>query len=153
MCLAIGVKEDGPITSERRPVYPISIATEILGVHERTLRIYEQEGLLIPARRGRWRFYSEEDLSWIRVIRYLIHEKGVSIAGLRRMLSLIPCWEVMGCSLEERKSCPKPRLRSNPCWLVATRPDKKCNLCLVYRLARQHVCDEEELKLGEAYEK
>jgi len=151
MCFAIEVKEDDPITPERRPVYPISIASEILGVHEQTLRIYEQEGLLIPARRGRWRFYSEEDLSWIRVIRYLIHEKGVNIAGLRRMLSLVSCWEVINCSLGE-KVCPQYRLKSKPCWLVAARPDKKCNLCLVYRLARQRVCDGEELRLGEVYE-
>ena len=153
MCISIkNVEESAPLLKEHRPVYSISIAAEILGVHQRTLRIYEQQGLLVPARRGRWRFYSEEDLSWIRVIRYLLHERGVNVVGLRRMLSLIPCWEVRGCSPEERESCSKPGLKSRPCWLVAYRSDKKCYLCLVYQLARQHVCDEEELKWGEVYE-
>ncbi len=153
MCVAIEeVEKNAPVLKERRPVYPISIAAEILGVHQRTLRIYEQQGLLVPARRGRWRFYSEEDLRWTRVIRYLLHEKGLNVAGLRRMLSLIHCWEVRGCSTGERESCSKPGLKSSPCWLVAYRPDKKCYLCLVYKLARQHVCDEEELKWGEVYE-
>ena len=66
MCAFVATEagERALMNSERRPVYPISIAAEILGVHERTLRIYEQQGLLVPARRGRWRFYSEEDLSW-----------------------------------------------------------------------------------------
>ena len=153
MCVFLkNAEESAPLRKERRPVYPISIAAEILGVHERTLRIYEQQGLLVPARRGRWRFYSEEDVSWIRVIRYLLHEKGVNVAGLRRMLSLIPCWEVQGCSPREKESCSKPGLKSNPCWVVAYRTDKKCYLCQVYQLARQHVCDEEELKWGEVYE-
>ncbi|MFC1976860.1 MerR family transcriptional regulator [Chloroflexota bacterium] len=153
MCAAIKkVEESAPMLKERRPVYAISVAAEILGVHDRTLRIYEQQGLLVPARRRRWRFYSEEDLSWIRVIRYLLHEKGLNVAGLRRMLSLIPCWEVKGCPPEERELCSKPELKSSPCWLVAYHPDKKCHLCLVYRLARRHVCDEEELKQGEVYE-
>ena len=101
----------------------------------------------MPARRGSWRFYSEDDLIWTRIIRYLIHKKGVNFVGLCRMLSLIPCWEVMGCSPEERESCPKPRLKSRPCWLVVPRPDKKCYLCPVYQLARWHVCDEEELEM------
>lgn len=151
MCVAIKVEESAPTLKDRRPVYPISIAAEILGVHERTLRIYEQEGLLVPARRGRWRFYSEEDLGWVRIIRYLIHEKGVNLVGLRRMLSLIPCWEIKDCSPGERESCSKPELKSSPCWLVAYHPDKKCYLCEVYQHARQHVCNEEELKWGEIY--
>ncbi len=68
------------------------------------------------------------------------------------MLSLIPCWEVRSCSQEERVSCSKPGLKSSPCWLVAYSSDKKCYLCPVYQLARQHVCDAEELKWGEVYE-
>ncbi len=155
MCsfVATEAEERALMNSERRPVYPISIAAEILGVCQRTLRIYEQEGLLVPARRGRWRFYSEDDLNWIRVIRHLLHDKGLNITGLRRMLSLIPCWEVRGCSRKDRDSCPKPGLKSSPCWLVSSGPKKNCYLCSVYQLARQHVCDEEELKGGDAYER
>lgn len=144
MCNAVLV--DGPVPAERQPVYSISIAAELLGIHERTLHLYEKEGLLVPARRGNWRFFSQEDLVWVRTIRYLIHEKGINYAGLRRMLGLIHCWEIRGCSEADRAICPKPELRSDPCWLVSARADRKCYLCTVYQLARKCVCNEEELR-------
>ena len=56
-----------------RPVYTIGTAAEILGVHPRTLRLYEDGGLLRPARKNNRRFYSANDLHWIACIRYLIH--------------------------------------------------------------------------------
>lgn len=151
VCISVAVGDaiDSAIPSERRPIYSISIASEILGLHERTLRIYEQEALLLPARRSKWRFYSEDDLLWVRTIRFLLHEKRVSIAGLRRMLSLIPCWEILDCSREEEPSCSKRKWRSNPCWVVTPRPDGKCYLCRVYQEARTYICDKEELNLIE----
>ena len=147
MCISATVEDtvDSKVLPERRPIYSISIASEILGVHERTLRIYERETLLLPARRGKWRFYSEDDLAWIRTIRFLLHEKRVNIAGLRRMLSLIPCWKILGCSREEKLSCNKRNQRSLPCWVVAPRPYGKCYLCQVYQKAKTYICDKEEL--------
>lgn len=147
MCTTVTIDE--PIPLNRQPVYSISIAAELIGIHERTLHLYEREGLLVPARRGNWRFFSQEDLAWIRIIRYLIHEKGVNFAGLRRMLGLIHCWEVKGCSDTDKEHCLKPRLRSDPCWLVSPRSDRKCYLCIVYQLARKYVCNEEELEVAE----
>ena len=70
-----------------RPVYTIGTAAEILGVHPRTLRLYEDGGLLRPARKNNRRFYSTNDLQWIGCIRYLIHEKGLNQEGLRRLLA------------------------------------------------------------------
>ena len=81
-------QEETPPSGSRRPVYPISVAAELAGVHPRTLYMYEKQQLLIPARRGTWRFYSEDDLAWIRVIRFLLHEGGINIAGLQRILAL-----------------------------------------------------------------
>jgi len=151
MCVGMAIEGDAPRDAECRPVYPISVAADILGVHQRTLRIYESEGLLLPARRGRWRFYSQRDLCWARSIRYLIHEKGVNVAGLRRMVSLIRCWEIKGCTQEIRESCPKFMVNSRPCWLVATDSLRKCCLCPVYQHVSRHICDKEELKEGEKY--
>ncbi|MEW6034337.1 MAG: MerR family transcriptional regulator [Chloroflexota bacterium] len=154
MCTALVAVEAEQTILElpgRRPVYPISIAAEILGVHQRTLRIYEEEGLLIPARRGLWRFYSEEDLKWARAIRHLLHDKGLNVAGVRRILSLVPCWDVMGCSAAARESCPKATVRSRPCWVVAPRSDGKCHLCPVYQSACRYVCDEEELESSQSH--
>ena len=132
--------------SSRRPVYPISVAAELAGVHPRTLYMYEKQQLLIPARRGTWRFYSENDLAWIRVIRYLLHEGGINIAGLQRLLALIPCTEICKLGVDECCDCSTMKTKSMPCWAVsATRGDRKCHECEVYQSARYWVCTPEEL--------
>lgn len=128
-----------------RPVYTIGVAAEILGVHPRTLRIYETKNLLLPARRGNWRFFSERDLMWARGIQYLLHEIGMSVAGLQRILALIPCWELLPCSEEERQLCPKAEDKQAPCWAVVPRPDSKCYNCRVYQGAASWLFDESEL--------
>jgi MerR family transcriptional regulator/heat shock protein HspR len=79
-----GVKERRPDT----PVYLISIAADLLGCHPRTLRIYEEHGLLSPSRRHRIRLYSERDIQRGRLIRYLIEERGLNLAGVRLVLEI-----------------------------------------------------------------
>jgi MerR family transcriptional regulator, heat shock protein HspR len=76
------VRERAPDT----PVYVISIAADLTGCHPRTLRIYEERGLLQPARRHRIRLYSERDIQRVRLIRYLTEEKGLNLAGVRLLL-------------------------------------------------------------------
>src|SRR5438105_15468281 len=70
-----------------RPVYVISIAAGLAGCHPRTLRIYEEEGLLEPVRTDtNIRLYSDEDLQRERVIRYLTQVRGVNLAGVQLLL-------------------------------------------------------------------
>lgn len=76
------MKERGADT----PVYAISIAADLTGLHPRTLRIYEQKGLVQPARRKRARLYSERDLERVRLIRHLTQERGLNLAGVRVFL-------------------------------------------------------------------
>ena len=71
-----------------RPVYVISIAAEITGLHPRTLRIYEEKGLLSPVRRNRIRLYSERDIERVRVIRQLIEAHRLNLAGVRLILEV-----------------------------------------------------------------
>ena len=72
-----------------RPVYTIRIAAQLVGCHEQTLRSYEREGLLTPARSpGRQRLYSQADIDRLLVIRRLIDELGVNIAGADIILRL-----------------------------------------------------------------
>lgn len=72
-----------------RPVYTIRIAAQMVGVHQQTLRTYEREGLLTPARSaGRQRLYSDDDIARLRVIRRLIDELGVNLAGADIILRL-----------------------------------------------------------------
>lgn len=72
-----------------RPVYIISVAAELVSVHPRTLRIYEGEGLVCPARTPtNIRLYSENDLRQILWIRHLTQNLGVNLAGIRVLFEL-----------------------------------------------------------------
>lgn len=93
-----------PITAES-PVYPIGVAAQILNVHPRTLRIYEDEGLVKPARKGNRRYFSQNDITWIGCIRAMIHEEGISIPGIKKLLRYAPCWEITDCPREVCESC------------------------------------------------
>lgn len=73
----------------RRPVYVISVAASIVAAHPRTLRIYEEEGLVCPARTAtNIRLYSDEDIRRITWIRHLTRERGVNLAGIRLLFEL-----------------------------------------------------------------
>jgi len=71
-----------------RPVYFISIAAQLADVHPRTLRIYEEEGLVCPHRRNNLRLYSEADIRRVRIIRFLTRRQGVNLAGVKVILQL-----------------------------------------------------------------
>jgi MerR family transcriptional regulator/heat shock protein HspR len=72
-----------------RPVYVISVAARIVSVHPRTLRIYEDEGLIEPARTPtNIRLYSDKDIRRILWIRHLTQERGVNLAGIRILFEL-----------------------------------------------------------------
>jgi MerR family transcriptional regulator/heat shock protein HspR len=131
--------------NEERPVYTIGTAAELLGVHPRTLRLYEEGGLIRPARKNNRRFYSANDLRWISCVRYMIHEQGLNQEGLRRLLALIPCWEINDCSADARAACTAWEDRSTPCWDLARRTcveSKKCSQCQVYLSAKDYMLDQ-----------
>jgi DNA-binding transcriptional MerR regulator len=90
-----------------RPVYPIGVAAQEVGLSARTLRIYEQEGLIRPARKpgSDQRLYSEQDLIWIRCISELIHGHSLTTVGIRRLLDLIPCGEIKHCPDDVARRC------------------------------------------------
>ena len=71
-----------------RPLYMISVAAELAGVHPQTLRIYEQKGLVSPQRtRGNTRMYSQADIERLQLIIELTDE-GINLAGVIRILDL-----------------------------------------------------------------
>src|SRR5918996_4248615 len=72
-----------------RPVYVISVAAGLVRAHPRTLRIYEDEGLICPARTPtNIRLYSEDDIRRLVWIRYLTQQRGVNLAGVRLLFEL-----------------------------------------------------------------
>jgi MerR family transcriptional regulator, heat shock protein HspR len=81
----IGISRRNDLT---RPRYIISIAAELASCHPRTLRIYEEEGLLRPQRRNNLRLYSEADIQRVRIIRFLTRRQRVNLAGVRVILQL-----------------------------------------------------------------
>ena len=124
------------------PLYIISSAAELLGVHPRTLHLYEEKGLITPARKGNRRFYSVNDLQWIRAIRYLIHERGLNLEGLRRLLALTALLEHQNAPQELRAQCHVFVGRTSPCWQNGSvRFD--CYDCPIYRAARGRLLEDE----------
>jgi MerR family transcriptional regulator/heat shock protein HspR len=78
-----------PHRDPSRPVYVISVAAGLVRVHPRTLRIYEVEGLVCPARtRSNIRLYSENDIRRVLWIRHLTQNLGVNLAGVRVLFEL-----------------------------------------------------------------
>jgi len=83
----IGKAYTNVVARGSRPVYVISIAASLAGCHPRTLRIYEEEGLLEPVRtQTNIRLYSDTDLKRVRCIRYLTQVRGVNLAGVKLLL-------------------------------------------------------------------
>ena len=73
----------------KRPVYMIGIASELIGVHPQTLRMYEQRGLLRPRKSIKnTRLYSQEDVDLGRHIQRLTQELGMNLAGVRKVIDL-----------------------------------------------------------------
>ena len=73
----------------KRPVYMIGIASELIGVHPQTLRMYEQKGLLRPRKSIKnTRLYSQEDVELGRYIQKLTQEMGMNLAGVKKVLDL-----------------------------------------------------------------
>jgi MerR family transcriptional regulator/heat shock protein HspR len=72
----------------RRPLYMIRVVAEMLNVHPQTLRLYEREGLVVPKRLNRFRYYSDEDIERLHLILRLTREFGVNKAGVDIILRL-----------------------------------------------------------------
>jgi len=73
-----------------KPLYTISVASEILETHPRTLMLYEDVGLIEPFRTTtNRRRYSQRDIRKLRVIQTLTREKGVNLAGVKHLLTLL----------------------------------------------------------------
>ena len=74
---------------EQMDLYLISVAARMLGMHPQTLRKYERLGLVQPSRTlGSMRLYSRDELARLRVIKRLVDEAGINLAGVQRLLSI-----------------------------------------------------------------
>ena len=70
-------------------LYFISVAARMLGMHPQTLRKYERLGLVQPTRTiGSMRLYSHEELERLKIIKRLVDDGGINLAGVQRLLSI-----------------------------------------------------------------
>jgi len=77
------------VPDEDTPVFVISVAATLAGMHAQTLRQYDRLGLVSPSRtRGGGRRYSARDVSLLREVQRLSQQEGVSLAGIQRILDL-----------------------------------------------------------------
>lgn len=123
--------------SQNEPIFPISAAAKLLNISVHTLRMYEREGLFIPYKKeSNQRSYSKADIERIECIRNAINELKISINGIKTIYSLIPCWQVVKCSNNDRKKCEGFNGHGKPCW-TSSHPNtvcqnKNCRECDVY---------------------
>lgn len=110
------------------------------GVSVDLLRLYEREGLLIPIKSQKGtRYFAERDFLWIGTILRLVREARLNFAGIRRLLALLPCWEIRSCPYPQKQQCPVLRDASSPCWAnracSCANGAQDCYGCAVYRSA------------------
>lgn len=94
------------------PVYVISVAAELAGMHPQTLRQYDRLGLVSPGRApGRGRRYSLRDIARLREVQRLSQDEGVNLAGIKRILELESEVERLTEQLELLRSFADPGRR------------------------------------------
>ena len=93
-------------------LYFISMAARLLDMHPQTLRKYERLGLVRPTRTvGSMRVYSREELDRLKVIKRLVEEDGVNLAGVQRLLSIAESVQRLRPLMQEGSSKPEVRKR------------------------------------------
>jgi MerR family transcriptional regulator, heat shock protein HspR len=117
--------------------YTIGEAADILEVSIPTIRMYEREGLIIPYRKNsRHRRFSSFDIERVRCMRTMINKEKVSIAGIRRLLALVPCWKIKNCPEDARNACSAYNQVNAACWMASNKAwncrSADCRQCEVY---------------------
>jgi len=120
------------------PVIAIGVLAQKAGLSASAVRKYESEGLIISRRTvSGHRLFSHQDVRRVQNIQHMIQDLGLNIEGIRRMLALLPCWELHRCAAATRERCPAPAEGARPCWMVkgldCASGAGDCRECVVYR--------------------
>lgn len=88
--------------SNEKGVFPISVVADLLMVHQRTLRIYDEQDILVPSRslKGR-RLYSLNDIERGKFVQHLTREIGINLAGVKIILHLLKKQKIETTDLAE----------------------------------------------------
>ena len=85
------------IDNPEMPLFPIGVVAELLQVTDQTLRVYEKSGIIKPARRNQDRYYSANDIVWLKCIRRFIKKDGLNLKGIEKLMRFAPCYEISPC--------------------------------------------------------
>ncbi len=132
------------------PVISIGVLAQKVGLSVSAVRKYENEGLVIAHRTASGhRLFSHEDVSRVRNIQHMIQDLGLNTEGIRRMQALLPCWDLLPCNGDTRKSCPAYKDNTRPCWMIkglnCAPQGNECRRCAVYRFGS--LCTEDVKRL------
>ncbi len=120
--------------------FSIGEVAEMLKVSVETIRLYERRRLLLTVKADNsQRIFSESDVERIKCIRIAINEHKISIEGIRRIQSLVPCWDHIQCPAEQRERCPAYLRSDAGCWTYKDKENdcttRDCRGCKVYQLS------------------
>jgi MerR family transcriptional regulator/heat shock protein HspR len=85
------------IDNPEAPLFPIGVVAEVLQVTDQTLRVYEKNGIIKPGRRNKDRYYSANDIVWLKCIRRFLKEDGLNLKGIEKLMRFVPCYEISPC--------------------------------------------------------
>ncbi len=120
----------------KRPLYPIGVMADLLGVHPETIRAWERAGVIEPPdRRGGKRFYSDEDLKRLQFVQRLTSE-GLNLPAISHYLKLYPCWTMHDCPGCMRRTqnagCAKPCWREEGTYCLVSTDENLCADCQLH---------------------
>lgn len=117
-------------------MYLINEVSRRVELSQKRIREYEKEGFIRPEREPNTnnRLYSDFEVSQIRRITYLIHERGFTLACLRNLMVLAPCWNIFACPAKQ--DCAAYGEPHRDCWEIrqqtTTLCPGPCERCAVY---------------------
>jgi MerR family transcriptional regulator/heat shock protein HspR len=121
------------------PVFTLGVASSLSGVPEHSIRQYIDRGLIIPyTKESKRHLFSQVDIIRLKYIQKKISEDGLNIAGIKAVLSLIPCWAIRKCKVRDRDCCDAFTDNAGPCWEASEKAPEcrnvDCRECGVYRV-------------------
>lgn len=135
-------------------LYKISDVSRKVNLSQKRIREYEKEGFIKPERSAgnNNRLYGEFEVEQIKRVNFLIHSKGFTLACLKQLLIMAPCWDIFDC--KTRTSCPAYLNPYESCWKVrqqsGTNCEGPCGRCAVYLLGSRKRRRKERLLVSAA---
>jgi len=130
------IKKEKEVNADR-PVFTLGIISQLSDIPAHSIRQYIDKGLILPYKKDNKRhLFCMNDVTRLEHIHSLIHDQGLNFAGIRSLLSILPCWNMHECSEEDRQNCDAYTANSAPCWEASSKGrvcrNEECRECEVY---------------------